>query len=85
MATFPLFLLVCSVDCQQQAGLSAWVPFHESASAVTQLYRGMWIHRSVVPIIEFSNFGMWSSARDVGVTQLLSNRRQVICLDFDLM
>ena len=27
-------------DCQQQAGLSAWVPFHESASAVTQLYKG---------------------------------------------
>ena len=27
-------------DCQQQAGLAAWVPFHESASAVTQLYRG---------------------------------------------
>ena len=31
-------------DCQQQAGLSAWVPFHESASAVTQLYKGrLWI------------------------------------------
>ena len=28
------------LDCQQQAGLAAWVPFHESASAVTQLYRG---------------------------------------------
>ena len=29
-----------SVDCQQKAGPSAWTPFHESASAVTQLYKG---------------------------------------------
>ena len=29
------------VDCQQQAGLAAWVPFQDSASAVTQLYKGM--------------------------------------------
>ena len=27
-------------DCQQQAGLAAWVPFQDSASAVTQLYKG---------------------------------------------
>jgi hypothetical protein len=27
-------------DCQQRTGLSGWVPFHDSASAVTQLYRG---------------------------------------------
>ena len=31
------------LDCQQQAGLAAWVPFHESASAVTQLYRGKYV------------------------------------------
>ena len=31
---------ICS-DCQQQAGLAAWVPFQDSASAVTQLYKGM--------------------------------------------
>ena len=37
----PYASLIClSPDCQQQAGLSAWVPFHESASAVTQLYKG---------------------------------------------
>jgi len=29
-----------SLDCQQKAGPSAWTPFHESASAVTQLYKG---------------------------------------------
>lgn len=28
------------LDCQQAAGLSVWAPFHESASAVTQLYTG---------------------------------------------
>lgn len=34
-------LPLVSVDCQQQAEHSSvWVPFHESASAVTQLYRG---------------------------------------------
>ena len=31
-------------DCQQKAGPSAWTPFHESASAVTQLYKGMLEH-----------------------------------------
>ena len=32
---------VCDTDCQQQAGLAAWVPFQDSASAVTQLYKGI--------------------------------------------
>lgn len=31
-------------DCQQKAGPSAWTPFHESASAVTQLYKGTLEH-----------------------------------------
>ena len=33
---------IFDTDCQQKAGPSAWTPFHESASAVTQLYKGMY-------------------------------------------
>ena len=35
-----MFMLCVCTDCQQKAGPSAWTPFHESASAVTQLYKG---------------------------------------------
>lgn len=37
-------------DYQQQAGVAAWVPFHESASAVTQLYRGTCIKSCVIEL-----------------------------------
>ena len=37
-----VYFIFFDTDCQQKAGPSAWTPFHESASAVTQLYKGMY-------------------------------------------
>lgn len=75
ISSFPLTDRVC-----HQQGLSLWVPFQNSATAVTNLYKGIWSSFPLLPPLFLTEHELLMCYQINVSLSLVSSRSESVCL-----